>query len=78
MRKYILGSMLSIFFLSGTMIADNGHGTHTAGTIGAMGNNGTAIGGNGRDLLLGGVGTDYLGAAQLLLVAGVQYLIQVR
>ena len=78
MRKYILGSMLSVLFLSGTLLADIGHGTHTAGTIGAVGNNGTTLGGGGRDLLLGGAGGDYLEAARLLLVAGVQYLVYVR
>ena len=76
-RKYILGSTLAIMFLSGSILADGGHGTHTPGTIGAIGNNGASIGGNGRDVLIGGLGSDYLAVAANLMVAGVQYLIRV-
>lgn len=60
-KKYILASAVSVVFLSGSIFA-NGHGTHTAGTIGATGNNGTATtGNNGRDLLVGGTGADRSG-----------------
>jgi subtilisin family serine protease len=74
LKKFMLGSAMSIMLFGGSVFADNGHGTHVAGTIGAVSNNGTAIGGNGRDVLLGGAGTDYLSVVVYLMVAGVQYL----
>ena len=39
----------------------NGHGTHVAGTIGAMGNNGLAPVGWGNDWISGGTGQDAIG-----------------
>jgi subtilisin family serine protease len=78
MKKVLFAAAMAITVASGAAFADNGHGTHTAGTIGAVGNNGTAIGGQGRDVLIGGVGTDYLGIGVSLVFASVQYLVQVR
>jgi len=75
LKKLVLGSAMSIILFGSSVFADHGHGTHVAGTIGAVGNNGTAIGGNGRDVLLGGAGTDNLSVVLNLLVAGVQYLV---
>ncbi len=40
---------------------DNSHGTHVAGTIGAMGNNGLAPVGWGNDWISGGTGQDAIG-----------------
>jgi subtilisin family serine protease len=75
LKKLLLGSAMSVMLFGTTVFADNNHGTHVAGTIGAVGNNGTAIGRQGNDVLLGSSGTDYLSAAISLLVAGVQYLV---
>ena len=57
-RRNILAITISTLFLSSSIFADNNHGTHVAGTIGAVGNNSTAIGGSGRDVLVGGTGAD--------------------
>ena len=77
-RKYFLGSAMAITILTGSIFADIGHGTHTPGTIAAIPNNSTAIGGGGRDILIGGLGDDYLNVATQFLAAGVQYLLQAR
>lgn len=78
MKKLVFAVAMAISVASGSAFADNGHGTHTAGTIGAVGNNGTAVGGQGRDVLVGGLGADYLDAAEQLLIVAVQYLTGVR
>ena len=57
-RRNILAIIISALFLSSSIFADNNHGTHVAGTIGAVGNNGSSIGSQGRDVLVGGTGAD--------------------
>ena len=59
-RRNILGIAFAAVMLSGSVLA-NGHGTHTAGTIGATGNNTASSGGYGRDVLVGGTGADRSG-----------------
>lgn len=71
-KKLLLGSAMSVMSF-GTSVFANGHGTHVAGTFAAIGNN--AVGGYGRDILIGGAGVDHVSIAVNLLVAGVQYLV---
>lgn len=65
-RRNIFGFAMVIVMMAGSTYGqDNGHGTHTAGTIGAIGNNGVYEGGGaGRDVLIGGGGYDRTSAEQ--------------
>ena len=58
MMKNTLSILLMATLITSSAFADNNHGTHVSGTIGATGNNGTTSGGSGRDILIGGTGTD--------------------
>jgi Ca2+-binding RTX toxin-like protein len=69
-KKVMLGTLMSVTLLGGSVFADSGRGANIAGTIGN-----SSIGGQGRDVLLGGAGTDYLSVAVNLLIAGVDYLV---
>ena len=75
MKNLFLATAIAISVASGAAFADNGHGTHTPGTIAAVGNNDTAIGGDGRDVLVGGLGSDHLNVAAQLLVMGLRYVL---
>jgi hypothetical protein len=88
MRRYISAFMITIALLTGIGRAQTGHGTHTPGTIGAVGNNGTGTGGSGRDVLVGGTGADRAGVTPTgsvifftgleIAVSGVQLLSKIR
>jgi hypothetical protein len=53
-RKYISSLVIAVCMLTGATFGQNGHGTHVAGTFGAVGNNGVASTSGGQDLLIGG------------------------
>lgn len=88
MRKNISAILISVSMLAGMAGGQTGHGTHTPGTIGAVGNNAVGIGGNGRDILVGGRGVDSArpvptGTVQFvdgvsIVVAGIQTLMTIR
>ena len=87
-RKHIFSLVIAVSMLNGFTYGQDGHGTHTPGTIGAVGNNGVGVQG-GRDILIGGSGADrstpaptgtvtFIVDSAALVVAGIQALLTIR
>ena len=88
MRKNISALLIAISLMAGIANGQSGHGTHTPGTVAAVGNNGVSIGGSGRDVLVGGTGAERTSAVPTgsvvfftgleMAISGIQLLVKFR